>query len=303
MPFFSALKNILILLIFLQLAPLLVMGIKRQYERYVEPRAHVGLLPIYGTLQDSSWYVQQLTRLFKDTDIKAIVLRIDSSSSVPGTEELIYREIKYLKKEYSKPIVALVENVCISGAYLIASATDYIIAPGMSLIGNIGASSAYIFQLKDYVEQWEHADSSNDEARAITNDNVVDISAENNGVLYDVQNDAYQQSIEEVANARKLSIAKSTEWAEGKIFTGRQALALGLIDEIGSESSLLAIIKKKALIDDDIEWICASQAKSILSWLTSHIDSGAKTSSSTTEVLTSASDVLEKVLKVGTLVV
>ena len=76
--------------------------------------------------------IKQLHKYFKDSSIKAVVLRIECPGSASGTGQSIYEEIAHLKSQYQKPIVSLVENTCASGGYLIASATDYIVAPGMS---------------------------------------------------------------------------------------------------------------------------------------------------------------------------
>src|SRR5207248_1194545 len=80
----------------------------------------------------------QLHAFFRDPTIKGIVIKIDCTNTAPGTSQSIFHDIRQLKKEYPKPVIALVENICLSGTYLIASACDYIIAPESAIIGNIG---------------------------------------------------------------------------------------------------------------------------------------------------------------------
>ena len=117
------------------------------------------------------------------------------------------------------------ENSCTGGGYLIASACDYIIAPESALIGNIGP---------DFIK----------------------VKHEENHTLLDaIHEDAYQQLTKQIAIARKLSLTTIANWADGKIFTGHQAVSLGLINEIGSMCTVIKIIKEKALIEGEIEWI------------------------------------------------
>ena len=70
-----------------------------------------------------------------------------------GTSQTIFDELKALKKENPKPVVVLVENICASGGYNIACAADYIIAPGSAIIGSIGASLPYLFNVKELLEK------------------------------------------------------------------------------------------------------------------------------------------------------
>src|SRR5579872_1839898 len=97
MKFFDILKNIFFLLIFLQFVPLLIDGIRKQYQQFTEPRTKVGVIMINDVLSDSEPYTKQLTRYFKDPSIKAILLKIDSPGGAAGTGEAVYNEIICLK--------------------------------------------------------------------------------------------------------------------------------------------------------------------------------------------------------------
>ena len=73
-------------------------------------------------------------------------------------------------------------------------------------------------------------------------------------MLQSLLDDTYDQFVDDVAQSRKLS-AHASEWANGRIFTGRQAHKLGLIDETGSVSDAIKAIKEKALIEGEIRWV------------------------------------------------
>jgi protease IV len=229
MTLFEMLKTIFFLTIFAYIAPSLFDNIKKKYIPLLEPRTYIGIIHIQDALQDSYEITEQLHNFFKNTQIKAIIIKMNCSHGHTGTSQTIFHEIKNLKKEYPKPIITLVENYCMAQGYLIASACDYIIAPESSLIGNINASRLIS----------EKATSSH-------------ISTT---TLPEIEHDVYQQFTKQIAMARKLSLATTANWAEGKICTAHQAIGLGLIDEIGSLCTVIKIITQKALIDGEIEWI------------------------------------------------
>ncbi len=149
------LKNIFFILILLQIAPPLLHSLKKRYLGVFEPKTQVGYLGIKGVLSDSYYYTKQLKKMFKNSDIKAILLKIESPGAAAGTAEAIANEIDYLKKEYPKPIITLSENIDTSGAYYISVATDYIIAPPSALIGSIGTVIPNQFKVKDFLDQYK----------------------------------------------------------------------------------------------------------------------------------------------------
>jgi len=256
MTFFDYLKNIFLILILLQIAPSIIESIRKQYGRYLEPRTQVGVLPIKGVLYDSSFYTKQLQAFFKNGDIKAILLKMECPGSASGTGETLFNEIQTLKQEYQKPVIVLVENICASGGYWIACASDYIIAPSTALIGSIGAYFPYLFQLKNFIEDYKiRYESIKAGAYKAASDPFVDLTPEERALLQGVLDDTYQQFAQSVAKARKLPINTITEWADGKIFNGNQAHKLGLIDEIGSAQNAIKVIREKALIEGEIEWV------------------------------------------------
>ena len=261
MTFFDYLKNIFFFLIFLQFVPVMIDGLRKQYGQLIEPRAKVGIISVNGTLTDSGFYSKQLTKYFKDPAIKAILIKIDSPGGAAGTGESIYSEIishKTAPEFHKKPIVTLVENTCASGAYYIACASDYIIAPATSLIGSIGATLSPIafVHLNEFLAQYKIGYkplAAGNYKNSI--DPFTDSTPEQQAMIQGLLNDSYDTFTQAVANSRKLSLNAKDTWANGKIFTGKQAKELGLIDEIGSAYNAIKVIKEKALIEGEIEWI------------------------------------------------
>lgn len=229
MTLLNTLKTIFLLTIILYVAPFFVDGIKKQYIHLLEPQTLIGLVSLTEPLHDAYFPTKALHSFFRDPTIKGIVIKINCAETASGSSQSIFHDIRYLKKEFPKPIIALVENMCLSGAYLIASACDSIIAPESALIGNIGQTFNY-WSKKQILE-------------------------ENNGIAQNTETESYQQLTKQIALSRKLSLATLSNWGDGKIFTGTQAIALGLINEIGSLCTVIKSIKEKALIEGEIEWI------------------------------------------------
>jgi protease-4 len=265
MAFFDYIKNIFMLLIFLLFAPGIFEGIRTQYGIFVSPKTHVGVIKIQGDLCHSAWLTKQLHAFFSNNDIKAVLLTIESCGGAAGTGQAVAREILTLKKKYPKPVIALTENMCASGAYYIASATDYIISSGQALIGSIGSCIPHLFQLNDFLQK--HAIGytliKSGTYKAST-DPFVTLNDESKAHLQSVVDNSYEQFIEDIAHNRKLALQNASLWADGKIFTGKQAKELNLVDELGSASQAIAYIKDKQLIDGDIEWIQAEPEGSFL---------------------------------------
>ncbi len=249
-------KNIFFLLLFLYIFPPLVKNVVKSYQNFLEPKTSVAVITIKGALYDATPYIRQLHTYFKDKSIKAILLHMECPGSATGTGESIYNEIIHLKKEYQKPIFTLVENTCASGGYLIACGTDYIIAPGMSLVGSIGVCLPYVFQLRQLLEKNSitYVPLTAGTYKSAT-DPFTDLTPDQKTILLSMLDDTYEQFKTIVIDNRKLSTKTEKEWADGKIFTGQQALKLGLIDAVGSASTMVKIIKERAMIEGEIEWV------------------------------------------------
>lgn len=265
MAFFDYIKNIFMLLIFLLFAPGIFDSIRSQYGIFMSPKTHVGIIKIQGDLCHSARPVKQLHSFFSNNEIKAILLNIESCGGAAGTGQAIANEILTLKKKYPKPIITLTENMCASGAYYIASATDYIISSGQALIGSIGSRIPHLFQLNTFLEKHDIGYTLiKSGAYKASTDPFTSISEEDKAHLQGVVDNSYEQFIEDIAHNRKLALQNASVWADGKIFTGKQAKELNLVDELGSASQAIAYIKDKQLIDGDIEWIQAEPEGSFL---------------------------------------
>lgn len=248
-------KSIILILVLLMVIPVFIKNISDQYAHLMKEKTKVGVVSFKETLKDAEPYINNLKTLFKDNSIKAIMLKMDCGGGAAGTSQVIFNEIKALKQIHPKPVITFVENVCASGAYYIACASDTIIASPSAFIGSVGVYIP-LPQLKDFIEQFKIKYNVVKAGTYKTaGDMFLENSPEQRAMLQELTNATYNQFVADVA-ANRLKLSKnSNEWAQGKVFTGTQALAFGLIDKVGSPSTVEQELHERIAITGDIEWI------------------------------------------------
>lgn len=282
MTFFDYLKNIFFFLIFIQITPPIIQNIKTKYDNFMQPKTRVAVITLSGTIQNASFYSKQLNTHFNDETIRAILIKIDSPGGSTGSSKAIYDDILALKKLRPKPIISLVENVCASGAYYVACATDHIIAPSISTIGSIGSVLSSTFKLDEFIKQYKigFEDIHAGEFKQSGNPFVA-MTPEQKKLLQSMVDDTYQQFIKDVAERRNLKLAEHNLWADARIFTGRQALDAKLIDQLGSEQAAIQLLKEKTgmTADDEIEWVQHKKPSTLSTLLTGEESDGGQETS------------------------
>ena len=192
----------------------------------------VGVVEIKGLLTDSATVIKQLERYQDDDSIKAIVLRINSPGGAVGPSQEILREV--VKVRAKKKIVASLGTVAASGGYYIASGADLIMANRGTATGSVGVIMQFanveglskkvgldFFNLK--AGRYKDVGSP---FRAMT--------PEDQAYLQGFIDNIYNQFINDVAQNRKIPLARMKTLAEGRLYTGEEAKEAGLVDEFGN---------------------------------------------------------------------
>jgi protease-4 len=197
--------------------------------------ARIGVIILDGVISSelSERAVRQLTKHGEDPTIRAVVLRIDSPGGGVASSQEIYEEVKRLRAS-GKLVVASLGSVAASGGYYIASAADYIFANAGTLTGSIGV----IVQLANAEELLRKIGIT---STAITSAPFKDsgnptrpLHPEEKRIFQALVDDVHQQFVEAVSQGRQLSLDEVKHVADGRIYTGRQAKDLRLIDELGT---------------------------------------------------------------------
>lgn len=213
----------------------LLSGSKKDYVGVVEIRGAIMDSDgggVWGNKGSSAW-ARKLERLAKKSEVKAIVLSINSPGGSVGSVQELHSLLLRLRKENKKPIVAQLGDVAASGGYYLAVACDKIVAHPGTLVGSIGV----IFNMTNVeglmaklgvktspIKSGKMKDIGS-MSRPMTDDERVLMQA-----LID---NAYGQFVTAVAEGRHVSPEVVRPWADGRIFTGEQGLKLGLLDELG----------------------------------------------------------------------
>ena len=182
----------------------------------------------------SAVYVR-LKRAAEDPSVKAVLLRLDTPGGEVTASDIIYHEVLRFKDETAKPVVGLMMGVAASGGYYVASACDVIMAHPTSLTGSIGVISVFpsleglmdkIGVKVEVVKSGEAKDSGGI---------FRDMTEEERKIFQGIIDQYYGNFLDVVALNRgeKISPEELKRAADGRVFTARQALELGLIDEIG----------------------------------------------------------------------
>jgi protease-4 len=193
----------------------------------------VAIVRVEGPIMDSSQAVAELEAFGDNPMVKAIVVRIDSPGGGVAPSQEIYNAVKRVRKEQNKTVVASMGTVAASGGYYIAVATDRILANPGTLTGSIGV----IMQMANFQELLEKVGVK---SVVIKTGKFKDLGSpfrpmveEERQLLEAVMDDTLSQFIEAVAEGRSMDAAEVEQLADGRIFTGRQAKTVLLIDEIG----------------------------------------------------------------------
>lgn len=180
-----------------------------------------------------------------DTKIKAVVLRVNSPGGSALASEIIWREVMLTKK--IKPVIVSMGNVAASGGYFIACAADKIVAQENTITGSIGVfgiipNTKKFFNEKlgisfDGVKTGEFSDLGN-LTRPLTESERFIIQGEVNNI--------YDSFISKVSEGRKMSKEKVDSIGQGRVWTGKDALAIGLVDTLGGIDLALKLAAKAA---------------------------------------------------------
>jgi len=166
-----------------------------------------------------------------DGGVKAIVLRINSPGGSAGASQEIASEIRRFRETTGKPVVISMGDIAASGGYYISTYADKIVANPSTLTGSIGVITDFIYieglleklglEL-DIVKSGRHKDMG-----------IWPLTDEQRKIMQDITDDLYEQFVAAVAQGRDLPAAEVRGLATGQLYTGNQALSLGLIDELG----------------------------------------------------------------------
>lgn len=200
-------------------------------ERPVLSGQGIGVVEIAGMIADVEPYLEMLREFRDASDIKAVIVRIDSPGGAVGASQELYEEIQAVDKE--KPVVASLASMAASGGYYAALGARHIVANPGTVTGSIGVIMKLpnIGPLLDKIGISTTVIKSGDlkDLSPVTRE----ITEQERRVLAGVMDDIHAQFVSAVSESRGLPLEDVERLADGRIFSGSQAHDLGLVDELG----------------------------------------------------------------------
>ena len=192
----------------------------------------VALVRIEGPIVDSKNPIDEIKEYVKDPSVKAIVLRVDSPGGAVAPSQEIYEEVK--KAVEKKKIVVSMGSLAASGGYYISAPASRIVANPGTLTGSIGV----IMEIPNVEGLMNKVGVKTEVIKSGRHKDIASvfrgIGREEREILQGVLDDVHDQFIKAVAEGRKMLPDQVRKLADGRIFTGKQAVSMGLVDELGN---------------------------------------------------------------------
>lgn len=211
---------------------------------------HVARLTISGLITDDRERSQVLAETAADPQVRAVIVHINSPGGTVVGGEALYRDLRDIAA--AKPVVAVLREFGASAGYMVALGTDRIFARRGTITGSIGV----VLQTADITGMLEKLGISTETLKsgplkAVPNP-LEPLTPEARERTLEVVRDVFDMFLDMVVERRDMSRQEALELADGRIFTGQQAVANGLVDEIGGEKEAVAWLAAVHGIDETL---------------------------------------------------
>lgn len=192
----------------------------------------IAIIEIDGVILDSKDTLEEIQTVSKNDRVKGVIIRINSPGGGVAPSQEIYSELRKLSSK--KPVVASLSSVAASGGYYIASAADKIVANSGTLTGSIGV----IMDFSNVQGLFEKVGLKNNVIKSGKYKDIGsphrDMTLDERELLQNVIDNVHNQFISAIVEGRKLDRKSVESVADGRVFSGEQALALNLVDSLGT---------------------------------------------------------------------
>lgn len=216
-------------------------------------RDRLGMVSVEGVILDAAEVVEWIRTLKDDGSIKGVLLRVNSPGGAIAPSQEIYQAVAALAEV--KPVVASYGTVAASGGY-------YASAPAHVIVANPGSITASIGVMAEFVTVTEALEKLGIKPEVLTTGKfkaagtpMRELTFEQREQLLDLMRDLHDQFVGDVARARKMPFERVAAVADGRGVTGRQALELGLVDMLGSETQAFDKLKAMCSIKGSAELV------------------------------------------------
>lgn len=229
---------------------------------------HIARVTISGVITDDLKMRELLEKIGKASQVKAVILRINSPGGTTTGGEALYDGVRQLAEK--KPVVAVCGTLATSAAYIVALASDRIFVYGNTITGSVGA----IFQWAEVTELLHTLGIKVEEVKSgplkAAPSPFEPTDARARQVTEDMVQDAKVWFVDLVGKRRNINPDSIPGLTEGRIYSGRQAVDLKLVDQIGDEKAATAWLAKERNVPPGlrvVDWKPAEESSSLLGWI------------------------------------
>lgn len=212
------------------------------------PGDRVGVVEVDGAIMDSKKIIENLRRFEDDDSVRGVVVRVNSPGGAVAPSQEIFYAVRRLKQK--KPVVISMGTTAASGGYYVACGADVIFANPGTITGSIGVITQF-FNLEGLVDRFDL------EVNTVTSGEYKDagspfkpFSPSDEAYFAGMVDDIHRQFVEDVAECRGMGLDEAAEVADGRIFTGRQAKDLNLVDYLGTLQDAIDYVAEQTGLDD-----------------------------------------------------
>jgi protease-4 len=225
---------------------------------------------VFGRVMGSDTIAEAFEQAREDENIDAVVFRIDSPGGSDVASDVIWREATLTREK--KPVVVSMADVAASGGYWIATASDAIVAEPTTITGSIGIYAGKFNLAGLYGKIGVSTDGVESSSNADFFSSSRSFTAEERAQLRRILESGYRAFLERVAESRKKTTDEVDAVAQGRVWSGRDAKELGLVDELGGLKRALDIAKEKAgfAADAKVELRILPKKKPLIEFLLSN---------------------------------
>ena len=235
---------------------------------------HSGFDPVNGPLVGSDSIVEAIREARANRSVKAIVLRVDSPGGSSVASDVIWREL-IITRSATRPLIVSMSDLAASGGYYISLAGDVIVAQPGTLTGSIGVYTGKFVTGGTFEKLGANIEATSKGRHAEIYSPDRRFTPEERTKIQASMQAVYDEFIERAAESRHTTPEKIDEIAQGRVWTGQQAKALGLVDQLGGLYKAIDIAKQRARIpaDEEVNLIVYPRRRSVWELLSEQLQS------------------------------
>ena len=221
----------------------------------------IAVLNLNGVIQDAEMsiffegynheqFLKMIDQAAVDDSVEAIVLQVDSPGGAVGPTAEIHRKLVEMQAAYEKPIYVSMGSMAASGGYYVAAPADKIFAESSTITGSIGV----IMESVNYAGLAEKYGINFNTIKSGKHKDIMsasrEMTKEERQILQSMVDEMYDEFVQVIVDGRGMSESKVREVGDGRVYTGKQAQSVGLVDEVGNFDDTLSALKEDYNLED-----------------------------------------------------